>query len=213
MTKTLSNLFPGILLALLSVSLLFLVSSSKTPSGVQELLIIIAGMTTLAAVTAFQRFVENQNHNSMIQLSFNEFFVSRSISEGLPEPKKMDVELENIQESPIYPWDLTPGQLVAIDNSLALAKLRMDIEKELRRIAYENKIDIRTRPLGVIGLANELITAQILPTSSLEALKEIISACNQAIHGADVSDETAASVVRVGSQLLERLRLASMKSN
>ncbi|MFQ5630048.1 MAG: hypothetical protein ACE5I1_14875 [bacterium] len=206
------NLIPGILLALITAFLLFLVGKSETFSGLVQVIMIIAGMSTIAAFTAFQRFIERGNRNSLIHLSFNEVFVSRSISEGLPEPANVDPKLLNNKKSPPIPWELTVGQLVGVDNSLALAKLRMDIEKELRKVAYENNIDIQTRPLGVIGLANELVNKKLLPTSLLEALKEIISVCNQAVHGTEVSDHTTASVVRVGTQFLERLHLTSNSS-
>ncbi len=40
-----------------------------------------------------------------------------------------------------------------------------------------------------------------------------LSVCNQAIHGAEVLDDIAASIVRVGSQLLEQLRLVHDKGD
>ena len=109
------------------------------------------------------------------------------------------------------PWDLSLGQLVGSDNSLALAKLRMELERELRHIAYNHQTDISSRPLGVTGMAEELVSRKILPATWLGALKEITHVCNQAVHGTEVPDEIAASVVRVGGQLLEQL--CSVRNN
>ena len=78
--------------------------------------------------------------------------------------------------------------------------------KELRHIAYNNQTDISSRPLGITRIAQELAAREILPATWLEPLNEITFVCTQAIHGTEVSDDIAASVVSVGGQLLEQLR-------
>ena len=104
------------------------------------------------------------------------------------------------------PWDLSAGQLVGTNNALGLARLRMDLERELRRLAYESQIDLSVRPIGVMGLARELVSKQILPPTLLDVLQQVVSVCNKGIHGEELSEAVTASVVRVGGQLLERLR-------
>ena len=102
---------------------------------------------------------------------------------------------------------MTTGDILGLDNELALAKVRIELERELRRIAYSRDIDIASRPFGVMGLARELVARHVLPSEWIESLKEVTSACNQAIHGREIPDEVAVLVVRVGSRLLEQLRL------
>lgn len=198
------SLVIGGFLALLTTSLLFLVVQGRTAPEVDQVLMLIAGTTTVAALTAFQQSVENSKSSSSVHVSFNEVLVSRSLalSEGLIVPDPSPVDREEVAE----PWDLSLGQLVGLDNSLALAKLRMELERELRRIAYNNQTDINSRPLGVTGIAQELVFRKILPANWLGALKEITSVCNRAVHGTEVPDDVAGSVVRVGGQLLEQLR-------
>ena len=193
--------------ALLTTGLLFLVAQDKIAPEVNQVLILIAGMTTVAALTAFQQSAENRTSSSFVHVSFNEVLVSRGLSEGFTAPGPSSVDGEKVAE----PWDLSLGQLVGSDNSLALAKLRMELERELRHIAYNNQTDISSRPLGVTGMAEELVSRKILPPTWLGALKEITSVCNQAVHGTEVPDDIAASVVRVGGQLLEQLR--SVRNN
>ena len=193
--------------ALLTTGLLFLVAQDKIAPEINQVLILIAGMTTVAALTAFQQSVENSMSSSFVHVSFNEVLVSQSLSEGFTTPNPSPVDGEKITE----PWDLSIGQLVGLDNSLALAKLRMELERELRHIAYNNQTDISSRPLGVTRIAQELVSRKILPAIWLGALKEITVVCDQAVHGTEVSDEIAASVVRVGGQLLEQLR--SVRNN
>ena len=188
------SLAVGGFFALLTTGLLFLVAQDRIAPEINQVLILIAGMTTVAALTAFQQSVENRTSSSFVHVPFNEVLVSQSLSEGLESTDKPPVDGEKVTE----PWDLSLGQLVGSDNSLALAKLRMELERELRHIAYNNQTDISSRPLGVTGIAQELVSRKILPAIWLEPLNEITFVCNQAVHGTEVSDDIAASVVRVG---------------
>jgi hypothetical protein len=201
------SLAVGGFLSLLTAGLLFLVAQDRMTPEVNQVLVLISGMTTIAALTAFQQSTENRTSSSFVHISFNEILVSQSLSEGLKSTDKTPVDGETVAE----PWDLSLGQLVGLDNSLALAKLRMELERELRHIAYNNQTDISARPLGVTRMAEELVSRKILPATWLGALKEITHVCNQAVHGTEVPDNIAASVVRVGGQLLEQLR--SVRNN
>ena len=201
------SLAVGGFFALLTTGLLFLVAQDRIAPEVNQVLILIAGMTTVAALTAFQQSVENRTSSSFVDVPFNEVLVSQSLAEGIKATDPSSVEQEKIAE----PWDLSLGQLVGSDNALALAKLRIELERELRHIAYNNQTDISSRPLGVTGIAQELVSRKILPPTWLGALKEITSVCNQAVHGTEVPDDITASVVRVGGQLLEQLR--SVRNN
>lgn len=200
--RAVHSLAVGGFLALLTTALLFLVAQDRITPEVNQILMLIAGMTTVAALTAFQQSVENSSSPPFVHVSFNEVLVSQSLSEGFTTPNPASVEGEKVTE----PWDLSLGQLVGLDNSLALAKLRMELEQELRHIAYNNQTDISSRPLGITGIAQELVSREILPPAWLEALKEITHVCNRAVHGTEVPDDMARSVVRVGGQLLEQLR-------
>ena len=196
------SLAVGGFLSLLTAGLLFLAAQNGIVSEIDQVLMLIAGMTTVAALTAFQQSVENRPSPSSFHISFNEISVSQSLSGGHTIPDSSAVDGEKVAE----PWDLSLGQLVGSDNSLALAKLRMELERELRHIAYNHQTDISSRPLGVTGIARELVSREILPPTWLSALKEITYVCNRAVHGTEVPDDIAASVVRVGGQLLEQLR-------
>ena len=197
----------GSFLAMLTGGLLFLAAQDGIVTEIDQVLMLIAGMTTVAALTAFQQSVENRTPRSSFHISFNEISMSQSLSEELTTPDPSTVGGEKVEE----PWDLSLGQLVGSDNSLALAKLRMELERELRHIAYNNQTDISSRPLGITKIAEELVSREILPPTWLGALREITHVCNHAVHGTEVPDDIAASVVRVGGQLLEQLR--SVRNN
>jgi hypothetical protein len=144
-------------------------------------------------------------------IAFDEFTVRQTVREGresLPvgvhaSTNIVDVDFRELAS----PRSLTAEGLLELDKALALAKVRMDLEAELRQIARAQDVVSRARSAG--ALANELGQKGILPRPLISALLEVISVANQAIHGANISDETAASVVRTASDLLDSLRLAS----
>ena len=196
------SLAVGGFLSLLTAGLLFLVAQDRMTTEVNQVLVLISGMTTVAALTAFQQSVENSTSPSFVRVPFDEVLVSKSLSEGFTA-----LDTSPIEDEKVEPWDLSLGQLVGLDNSLALAKLRIELERELRHIAHNNQTDISSRPLGITRMAQELVSRKILPPTWLGPLKEITHVCNHAIHGeTEVPDDIAASVVSVGGQLLEQLR-------
>jgi hypothetical protein len=200
------NLISGVLLSLLTAGFLIVTQQDEGLSGVNQIIMVMAGMTAMAALTAFQRLVERDRRNSTTHITFNEVLLSKAISEGLPKLEGTMSKVEREAPSSLTPWELTAGQLVGADNALALARLRMDIERELRRIALDTQIDLSLRPFGITALARELVSKEVLPETFMRPLEEVGKICNMAIHGGKVADDIAAGVVRVGGQLLEQLR-------
>lgn len=206
--ESLLSFLGAIFLALVTTTLLYLVSQELAGVELERVLMVVAGMTTFAALTLFLQSVELRHSlatttsQSLSYVSFNEVFVRQSISDGRTSYDAVATNRDPDSE----PWDLTIQQFIGLDNSLALAKLRIDLERELRRIAYDNETDISSRPLGINGIAQELVSRDILPAMWLGALKEITSVCNRAVHGAEISNDVTVSVVRAGGQLLEQLR-------
>ena len=176
------------------------------PPGLSLLAFVVLGMLTMATMAAIERYAEESDASSRgksYQLAFDESVVEKMI-EGFGEaPKK--VPYEHIKPSP--PWELNAGQLVGVDDELALAKLRMDIEREVRLLAFNANIDLSNRLVSVNKLAAELHSKNILSPGLVSVIKDVVTACNQAIHGQPVSAEDATKIVRVGGQLLGELRL------
>jgi len=207
------SIIAGLILASVTASLLILVGKNETTSGIDQVLLIISGMTTVAALSAFDRFIEKNQKTSLSvdEILFNEVLISKSFVGIETSESTIAQSKDKVSVPQSLPWDLSLNQLVGIDNSLALAQLRIEIERELRRIAYEHRIDISTRPIGIVGLAQELVYREHIPAAWLGVLKEINTVCSRAIHGLEISDEQASSVIRVGGQMLEQLRLVGLK--
>jgi hypothetical protein len=129
---------------------------------------------------------------------FNPIIIEESVSR-IPPPSQ--------ETEPLAPaWELTSAKLVGHDNALALAKLRIDIERVLRQIAFTQGIDLGARPVTSVRMAEVLVREGLLPAEVIVNLKPIISVCNRAIHGEEIPTDLTDSVVSIGEQVVLRLR-------
>ncbi len=106
------------------------------------------------------------------------------------------------------PWDINPFDVAGVDNALALAKVRLDIERELKRIQEESLPENVRFPNHIASACHtvtELTRRGVLPDIVEEPLQQVLDACNKAIHGGEVSTETTLSIIRVGLYILDIL--------
>lgn len=214
-------LIVGLILSFITGILVVIAGKDEVISEIDRVLILISGMTTGAALSAFNFYRGNGITENLVNENYNDkdvFLDEQIVSNAISSLVLMDIpelelfgeqEKEKVTNINTSSWNLNLSQLLSEDNSLALAKLRIEIEQEIRRLAYLNNIDIDAHPLGVTNLAQELVSQGILSTIWLEALKDTIFICDRAIHGLKISDEQAASIVRVATRLIEQLRLIS----
>jgi hypothetical protein len=94
-------------------------------------------------------------------------------------------------------------EVVELDSNLALAYLRIEIEKRLRELANEAGIDPQRMPLT--RLMNELSSAGLLPQSARSGLDRLIYAGNHAAHGVEVEPGVAQWAMREGPEILRSL--------
>jgi hypothetical protein len=105
----------------------------------------------------------------------------------------------NELNKPEYSYQLVADQ----DPNLALAGLRIEIEKRLIRIAEVNNI-FTSKPS--VGQLLQLLSAHnILTGNERDVLMEITRLLNSAVHGASVDNQTAELALEMGSRLLEAL--------
>jgi hypothetical protein len=207
MNKSFAGLVVGLLLTLLTAALLSLVGLVGIDASVMPVVLIISGMTAMGALAAFESLMEKGGQTPLIRISFNEMSLISTISEATPNSGGSSPRRGQGPTARSAPWDLAAGQLVGIDNALALARMRMDIETELRRLAHNAHLDLSFRPVGVVSLARELVDRRVVPARFLEALQDITKVCNRGIHGEEIPNDLVASVIRVGGELLEHLRV------
>lgn len=99
-------------------------------------------------------------------------------------------------------------QLVESDAVIALAKLRIELEKVLKklyRLTHKQEPKRKAKPIG--QLVHELSTKEILPQELLGSLRNVITICNRAVHGEEIRQEDARSIVEIGTLIIASLYL------
>lgn len=103
-----------------------------------------------------------------------------------------------------------PLNLEVEDEVQYLFKVRYNIEKEIRRI-YDNYIDIpldekQKKRFSVLRMLIDLRNFEIIDSRSFNIIREILSACNPAIHGESVSSTRVNFVKDLSPELITLLR-------
>ncbi|MCD6311535.1 MAG: DUF4145 domain-containing protein [Elusimicrobia bacterium] len=128
------------------------------------------------------------------------------------ETKMAEHNKEAVPPSPAIRSTIKAISLLSNNDSvLALAKLRMEIEKIVsnlyRRAIQNSKRRRRVQSLG--KMINELMQNKLLPPDIVKLLREVISICNRAVHGEDIRSRDVESIIDTGAYLLEMLYFQS----
>jgi hypothetical protein len=90
------------------------------------------------------------------------------------------------------------------DPNLALAGLRIALERELRAVAQRRNIKVAGSSLRQV--ARELAAAQLISAGAYLAISDLSGLLNDAVHGAKVDEESLSWAMTVGPQLLKSIR-------
>lgn len=212
----------GILGVVTATALFFayrITTESPRGSMVSDALLIFAGMTGATAILSFQGLAQGQSEEAIPSLrmpyaAFNEALVSENLVNAQEQLSKIASEPTDAEwrEVPDQPWALSAVALLDTDPTLAMAKLRIDLEAELRRITIESGIAPK-QSYGIMSFLRDLINNGVLPPIYEQPLKEISRAANEAVHGSDIFKFEAARVVMLGTQMLEQLHAYPAKNS
>jgi len=122
----------------------------------------------------------------------------KALEAGLIEPRQGAVEAV---DEPQY------VSILAADPNLALAGLRIEIERRLRELAKSAGLENSKRGLGM--LLRDLVANDVLNRRQLSALQDIIQSLNGAAHGETIEIEQARQVMDIGQQVLRSLEVRS----
>lgn len=114
-------------------------------------------------------------------------------------------------ESEIHQFLLSEGA----DLNLALAKLRMELEVELRRILEKRTVtdqpnSMKSRFYSVKTLFRKFLERHPEYSGLRGSFDYILSICNAAIHGQKISDGHAREALQMGFKMLDELRNVSV---
>lgn len=105
----------------------------------------------------------------------------------------------SISEQPSY---LTIAEQ---DPNLALAGLRIEIERRLRKLAESS--GMRIDGMGLGQLLRRMRETEVLTDTEVNLLSDLAGTLNRAVHGASVDGQASQWAIQVGSRLLTALDL------
>jgi hypothetical protein len=211
-------------LALLTAVVLASTRFLPLDEGLRVALFIVAGMLIMAVMTALQGLVvvvspspDNEIWNYLAQSGLKDYKqfplnakeILPILEDEFAELKSQPIESE---VGPTPSWGMTTDELLRRDPNLALARLRMDLENELRRVFFDLEPNRDTNYRGSTHLAEELAKRRVLPESVAQILRDVLRVSNQAVHGRELSFQQASTTVQIGDEILAILRRLPIKS-
>lgn len=101
-------------------------------------------------------------------------------------------------EEPLY------VRIASEDPNLALAGLRIEIERELLSLADRHGISVERK--SIMQIAKELTQQNVFGAGAYLAIGDLTHLLNNAVHGAKVEPESVAWAISQGSQIVQSLR-------
>lgn len=95
--------------------------------------------------------------------------------------------------------------LAETDLVVALAKLRIELETNLRRPERHLNLVSATQKTALTHVIRELVSHGVFGAEFGASLRDVISICNRAIHGEEIRDVDARQIINTGTELLEVL--------
>lgn len=92
--------------------------------------------------------------------------------------------------------------LLRADPNLALAYLRIEIERRLREIARKRNLRVADERVSLRRVLNTLHSEKVIASSEYKTLNLIIDVCNKAVHAEKVDMAAASQIVNIGESAL-----------
>jgi hypothetical protein len=95
--------------------------------------------------------------------------------------------------------------LVELDPQLALAGLRIELEKSLKKLAEQNKSDgfAVSNTTSLSAILREMSQKKILTHQESAALADMVGVLNQAVHGQELGYRAIEWAIDIGPQILD----------
>lgn len=190
-------LYLALLLAVSAAGLVALLAYKDIARELMQIVAMVAGAIFFSGLAILLSYAREPRSAPIVQITFN----GRQLQEKLG--KVIDTEFTSID----YSKNVPPIDAYADDDVvLALAKVRIDIEREIRRLATETgairsdlRFDLR-RSIEMLAQTGDI------PDVAVEAIRDILPVCNRAIHGEQIDTATARNVIGVARELMTILQ-------
>ena len=131
----------------------------------------------------------------------------RKIKEDVEAKMAERIGIEESTPSPVIINTIdTISKLSQEDPVLALAKLRMELEKTINKLYQRVMSPPKNKKiLSLSRMIVELSKSGLIAPDISHPLREVVSICNRAIHGEEIRQQDAESIINTGSYFLEML--------
>lgn len=190
--------------------LIFLLESSSIPSSLKEPLSLLFGIFLGAGTNIIKSIFDAEYTDAK---ALRKLIRVDSLFAITAAALKLDMKVDEAKNQLVlddFPkkskYEILPKDFLGKDNNLALAKLRIDLEKEMLitadRLGFAED-DVRLDFRRFLG---KLTEKKIISPAYSEAYAGIYKVCSQAIHGYDIDTKTATQIVLSASELIVHLR-------
>ena len=192
-SDTRSQLAVSVALSAAAATFLILIVESDVSRDVLEVFAFFAGATAIAALATFSRLAEPSRPAIFPAVRFDYARASEELSDVI------DADYSEVSREP--PWEPTPDRLLHSDPTLAMAAVRIELERQLRRLSTKHGVAPVQAHFTFYRALMELQQRDVIPKAMVSAVQDILPVVNRAVHGADVDPDTAAQVVEVARSI------------
>ena len=162
----------------------------------RELISTVSAVATAISASVNQSVVLNFPSPEWAQAAREEMSTAFG---DMPEPERQEDDIREYLD------------LSASDLNVALARLRMDIEGELRRIlgkrqSTEDPSRMRDKFLSARSLFRTLVSREPKYQQMRSSFDYVLEVCNAAIHGQRIGEGVANEAIGMGLQILRELK-------
>lgn len=180
--------------------LIGLTALREIATGIIQVLMLMAGAAFFSGLAVFFNLLNQPRTAPLIQFNFNADRLQDELG------TLIEAEYDEVYPEKTMPWEPTPDNLVQDDPVLALAKVRIDLERELRRIAIESDLLRSDQRFNIRRILEQLDQKGKFNPTVIRAIQDILPVCNRAVHGQAVDTETAQNVIDIAREILAILR-------
>lgn len=119
--------------------------------------------------------------------------------------EKVEKTGSKLEETATFILPAESSQMMLTDPQLAIAQMRIDIEKELFRLSWITLDHDNIKGWAVEKHIDELVKSEILDASLSENLRTFIRISNSIVHGVEVLDEVKLRSSSIGASLVAQL--------
>lgn len=147
--------------------------------------------------------------SSLKKIKFGDFEAEINHQEVQKVKEEIEAQLPDSDEQKVQAPELLQAidnikTLVSTDHVIALAKLRIELEKIITRLfKMVGGQEQGDKQYSLVAMVRQLTLREVLPNDMSAPLQQVIFLCNRAVHGDDIRKQDADTVVDLGISLLK----------